>query len=61
MADLLDFDFRSYPSAGTIARAVERLRSQVAATKPRSQRRIQLETRLCDLVGRQLREEIKAA
>jgi len=44
----------------TIPEQIDRTRAQLHATKPRTSRRAVLQSRLCELMIRQLRREVKA-
>lgn len=45
----------------TLAEQIIRAKAELVRVKPRSRRRIELETRLRDLIVKQLRKENKAA
>jgi hypothetical protein len=44
----------------TIPQQIERTRAQLRSTKPRAARRTVLQSRLCVLMTKQLRQEIRA-
>jgi hypothetical protein len=47
-------------SRETIIQQIERTKSELARAKPRSRRRVQLETRLRDLTLQQMKREIRS-
>ena len=51
---------RKLVSRETIVQRIERTKAELARAKPRSRRRVQLETRLRDLTLQQMRREIRS-